>query len=80
MPLDISDEQLLADADKIGQTGLMLDNDGWSNTTRYVSATWSRLRYVLGVFREEVLEFPFRPLTVENKARLMQVIESYHTT
>jgi len=77
MPLDLSDDELLADGNNIEQVGLLLDNDGWSNTARYVSSTWSRLRYVLGVFREEVLEFPFRPLTIENKARLMQVTESY---
>jgi hypothetical protein len=75
LPLDLSDDDLLVDGDEIGQVGLLLDKDGWSTTARYVSSTWSRLRYVLGVFREEVLEFPFRPLTAENKARLMQVAE-----
>lgn len=80
LPLDLSDDELLADRSNIEQAGLLLDNDGWSTTARYVSSTWSRLRYVLGVFREEVLEFPFRPLTAENKARLMQVTDSYHTS
>ena len=73
MPLDLADDQLLADTTEVERAGLMLDREGWSTTARYFSSTWARLRYVLGVFREEVLEFPFRPLTAENRAKLMQV-------
>ncbi|KAJ6160299.1 hypothetical protein N7470_003695 [Penicillium chermesinum] len=43
-----------------------------SRRMKLSDSTWARLRYILGVFREEVLEFPFRPLTTENKAKLMQ--------
>ena len=71
MPLDLADDELLADTTEVERVGLMLDREGWSTTPRYFSSTWARLRYVLGVFREEVLEFPFRPLTAENRAKLM---------
>lgn len=73
MPLDLTDDQILADANEVERVGLMLDPEGWSDTARYASSTWARLRYILGVFREEILEFPFRPLSGENKAKLMHV-------
>lgn len=73
MPLDLADDEILADANEVEQIELMLDPEGWSATARYASSTWARLRYVLGVFQEEILEFPFRPFTAENKAKLMQV-------
>jgi hypothetical protein len=74
MPLDLADDEILADANEVERVGLMLDPEGWSATARYASSTWARLRYLLSVFREEILEFPFRPLTAENKAKLMQVL------
>lgn len=73
MPLDLADDEILADANEVERVELMLDTEGWSATARYASSTWARLRYVLGVFREEILEFPFRLFTAENKAKLMQV-------
>jgi hypothetical protein len=73
MPLDIADDEILADANEVERVGLMLDTEGWSATARYTSSTWARLRYIPSVFREEVLEFPFRSCTDENKAKLMQV-------
>lgn len=73
MPLDLLDDELLADSIKAEQTGFQLDSEGWSPTARFASSTWARIRYVLGVFREEILEFPFRQFTAENKAKLMQV-------
>lgn len=73
MPLDLLDDEVLTDANKEEQTGLQLDSEGWSLTARFSSSTWARIRYVLGVFREEILEFPFRQFTAENKAKLMQV-------
>ncbi|KAJ5226524.1 hypothetical protein N7468_007749 [Penicillium chermesinum] len=72
MPLDLTDDEILVAADEVERVGLLLDSEGWSATARFTSSTWARLRYILGVFREEVLEFPFRPLTTENKAKLMQ--------
>lgn len=73
MPLDLLDNEVLADANKTEQTGLQLGPEGWSPTPRFTSSTWARIRYVLGVFREEILEFPFRQFTAENKLKLMQV-------
>ena len=78
MPLELLDDEVLADTNKAELTGLQLDPEGWSPTARFASSTWARIRYVLGVFREEILEFPFRPFTAENKAKLMQV--SRHTS
>ncbi|OQE44564.1 hypothetical protein PENCOP_c002G02758 [Penicillium coprophilum] len=72
MPLDISDDEILAGENQVKRISLVLDPNGWSATARYTSSTWARVRYILGVFREEVLEFPFRSFTDENKAKLMQ--------
>jgi hypothetical protein len=73
MPLDLLDDEVLADTNKAEQKGLQLNPEGWSHVARFSSSTWARIRYVLGVFREEILELPFRPFTAENKAKVMQV-------
>ncbi|KAJ5198565.1 uncharacterized protein N7498_007682 [Penicillium cinerascens] len=64
MPLDLADDEILADTNEVDRVGLILDPEGWSATPRYASSTWARLRYVLSVFREEILEVPFRPQIV----------------
>lgn len=77
MPLDLSDKELLAEPNEANQFSQSLGPDGWNPTPRYLSSTWARLRYILGVFREEVMEFPFRPLTPENKAKLLYGIQTH---
>lgn len=70
MPLDLADDELFADPPEFEQARLSLTSEGWNAEGKYFSSTWARLRYILAVFREEVLEYPFRPLTSENITKL----------
>lgn len=70
MPLDLADDELFADSSKSEQARLRLTTEGWNSEGKYLSSTWARLRYILALFREEILEYPFRPLTSENIIKL----------
>lgn len=62
IPLDLSDDELLAVMPP-AELSSQLDDAGWRIGASYSGAAWIRLRYVLASFREEAMEFDFRPLT-----------------
>nr|POE77934.1 hypothetical protein CFP56_09576 [Quercus suber] len=70
MPLDLSDDELLGVPEVVQQARDRLTDLGWNTDGRYAPATWQRLRYVLGVFREEIQEYPYRPSDPPNNAKL----------
>lgn len=57
LPLDLTDEDLLAGPDHLSDVCSALTEDGWSPRTQYTSATWQRLRFAAAAFRERILEF-----------------------
>lgn len=75
MPLELTDNELLGDQPKFEEACSKLMPSGWSSEAKLCSATWVRLRYIWTAFREEVLEYPFRPLTAETVASLKVVAE-----
>lgn len=70
MPLDLSNEDLFAETMDLEQARLKLTDEGWNAEGKYLGSTWIRIRYILGVYREEILEHPFRSATVENNMKL----------
>ncbi|KAL1307017.1 hypothetical protein AAFC00_005644 [Neodothiora populina] len=80
MPLDVSNEELLVDVINREDMQFRLDSEGWNKDGQYSSATWVRLRYILGMFREEILEYPFLPATMRNGADLRDLSKRCHTT
>lgn len=71
MPLDLIETELLAiDPSDLMHYRRSLTDDGWSIERKYSTATWARLRYIAGVFREEILEFVFLPTSAENVEKL----------
>ncbi|KAK4497697.1 hypothetical protein PRZ48_010350 [Zasmidium cellare] len=68
-PLDLTDDELLVSQSE-DQARMNLSPDGWSDKTRYIPATWHRLRYMLGSFREEILEYNYRLPGPETEALL----------
>lgn len=70
MPLDLSDEELVAAPSDAKQEDFPLTSDGWHAHAKYAPATWARVRYIIGVFREEILEFPFKPQDPETLTKM----------
>jgi hypothetical protein len=66
LPLDLSQDELLVE--RIGSEEALrrVDRDGWSKSGKHTNSTWVRLRYTLASFREEILEYQFRPMTAES--------------
>ncbi|KAK3934599.1 hypothetical protein QBC46DRAFT_426569 [Diplogelasinospora grovesii] len=61
LPLDLSDDELFANApEMLEQARSNLTPDGWNPDGGYRTTTWARIRYILGVFQEETVEYRFR--------------------
>ncbi|EME48148.1 hypothetical protein DOTSEDRAFT_147401 [Dothistroma septosporum NZE10] len=80
MPLELTDEQLLSDPEALAQARARLSPDGWSPDKQYIPATWQRVRFQLGMLREDILEYPFLPPTLENNAALKNLAQRCHQT
>nr|OQO31747.1 hypothetical protein B0A51_00649 [Rachicladosporium sp. CCFEE 5018] len=56
-PLDLSDEQVLADTpEALELIKTYVTEEGWNVREGFRSTTWARIRYSLGAFREELIE------------------------
>ncbi|KAJ6131286.1 hypothetical protein N7523_001746 [Penicillium sp. IBT 18751x] len=61
-PLDLSDDELFPDSPgALDRTRKSLTHDGWNTDGRYRPTTWARVRYILGQFREEIVEYQIQP-------------------
>jgi hypothetical protein len=60
-PYDISDEEMLAPAEIRNQAIARLDSAGWSVEGQLGKQTWGRIKLLIGVVREEVLELSLGP-------------------
>lgn len=58
MPLDLSDDALMAPEDRYTSIVQTLDENGWAKD-QYNRASWVRLRYISSQFLEEILDFTF---------------------
>lgn len=70
LPLNLSEEELLADPVRVEQACSKLSSDGWNPEGTYFPTTAIRLRYLTGEIREEVAAYEGRPMTRENLAEL----------
>lgn len=77
LPLDISDEALVADPPtSILGEGLLHDN-GWSIHTTFQRSSWIRLRFIISTFREEILEVSLQHPSQERVDQLQWVFISF---
>lgn len=62
MPLDLSDDELLADEEKLQQARARLTSDGWAMDSKtFQSSTWARIRYIMGPWRDEMSKCSYYP-------------------
>lgn len=73
MPLDLSDEELLAGPADFELVKSRLSSHGWNLKGELYSTTYSRLRCTLMEIREEVLEYEFRRNVKEHQIHLKYV-------
>ncbi|SMY21836.1 unnamed protein product [Zymoseptoria tritici ST99CH_1A5] len=72
LPLDLSDEELLGSIEGLDQACARLE-DGWNAQKRITSTTWIRVRSMLGHYREDYLEAPYRGVTVDKRTELQNI-------
>ncbi|KAF2452757.1 hypothetical protein BDY21DRAFT_294145 [Lineolata rhizophorae] len=58
MPLDLSDDDLVAEGEQLERALAQLDSDGWDRrpNRKVHSSSWVRMRYLMSIVREDVLE------------------------
>jgi hypothetical protein len=61
LPLDISDEDILADRETLDYAVQKLDNGGWNTAGNLYSTTCLRVLLLIARLREEVLEIALSP-------------------
>lgn len=55
-PLDLDDEMLLSDSEGLDAAISDLDENGWRKNGKRQRNSWIRIRYLLAIHREEILE------------------------
>ncbi|CAK3812188.1 transcription factor C6 like [Lecanosticta acicola] len=70
MPLDLADHDLLAEPAALEAAKRKLTIEGWNSAGHYVPTSWQRVRYMLGILREEIHEFQIQPSSQENTLNL----------
>lgn len=81
LPLDIPDDALFAISPEVlSEIKINLTHDGWNTNGIRSTATWARLRYILGEFREETAEYQIRstPSIDSSKLRYIAVPLYYY--
>ncbi|KAL2823363.1 hypothetical protein BDW59DRAFT_180669 [Aspergillus cavernicola] len=73
LPLDISEDALVADEQGLERAVGELDSEGWNTRGVFQRSSWCRLRYLISRFREEVLELSLRPLGPETIEKLRDI-------
>jgi hypothetical protein len=77
LPMDLSQEELFLERIGLEEALRRVDRDGWSKSGKHTNSTWVRLRYILTSFREEILEYQFRPMTAESINGLKSVSTAF---
>ncbi|KAF2011491.1 hypothetical protein BU24DRAFT_426574 [Aaosphaeria arxii CBS 175.79] len=72
-PLDLSDDDLCSDPATLARAIGNLDENGWNTQGRYHRASWIRLRYMSGQFREEILDFTLAKLDSNVEQQLLAI-------
>ncbi|KJX95955.1 transcription factor C6 like protein [Zymoseptoria brevis] len=72
LPLDWSDDELLGSIEGLDQACARLE-DGWNAQKYITSTTWIRVRSMLGHYREDYLEAPYRGVTVDKRIELQNI-------
>jgi hypothetical protein len=63
MPLDISDEALIADGPSLDSPQDGIDSMGWNINGLFQRSSWLRVRFIISTFRDEILEISLQGMT-----------------
>ncbi|KAJ5157973.1 uncharacterized protein N7500_007624 [Penicillium coprophilum] len=74
LPLDLSDDEIFAQTPgELEEAKSRLTEDGWNTDGKLRVATWARLRYILGQFREGIVEYHFQAPQAADPAQLREL-------
>ncbi|KAI9745719.1 MAG: hypothetical protein M1818_001255 [Claussenomyces sp. TS43310] len=73
LPLDLSDESMTASTSAFQHACQSLNAEGWATEGTYHRAGWIRVRYIMGTYREEVLEMSLETVSSHSIERLKWV-------
>lgn len=70
IPLNLSDEEVLAEPEVFEEARRRLTEDGWNAEGKFYPSTWTRTRFLTADLREEILEGGYHVMTADRAARL----------
>ncbi|KAJ5408499.1 hypothetical protein N7509_002382, partial [Penicillium cosmopolitanum] len=82
LPLDIPDDALftISSPEVLSEIKTNLTHDGWNTNGIRSTATWARLRYILGEFREETAEYQIRSTPSIDSSKLRDLSDRCRQT
>ncbi|KAK4501066.1 hypothetical protein PRZ48_006872 [Zasmidium cellare] len=79
-PLDLTDEELLAEPGELALARGRLTPDGWAQSGFINAATWARCRSITAEMTEEIFEYRWQPITGELIAALKTLADKNRKT
>ena len=70
LPLDLNDDQLMEDGMSFDLALASMDENGWSIDRTFRPSAWIRLRYIMAIYREEILEMSLSTSPSISEARI----------
>ncbi|KAJ5225196.1 hypothetical protein N7468_006421 [Penicillium chermesinum] len=76
LPLDLASRDIFVSSEaEVESSCRKVTSDGWANDSRYHTTTWARVRCILGVFREEMIEFQISAVRPVDKTKLLELFD-----
>lgn len=73
MPLDLDDDDIVADEETLHAAIAALDENGWNTERRYRRTSWKRMRYISATYREEILDVALSKLDSNVERQLLDI-------
>jgi hypothetical protein len=73
MPLDLDDNDIMADEETLDRAIAALDENGWNTERRHLRTSWVRLRYISATYREEILDVALSKVDENVERQLLDI-------
>lgn len=73
MPLNLDDEDIMADEETLSRAIASLDENGWNTERRYLRTSWVRMRFISATYREEILDVALSKVDENVERQLLDI-------
>ena len=73
LPLDLDDDDIVADEETLQAAIAALDENGWNTERHYRRTSWKRMRYISATYREEILDVALSKVDSDVERQLLDI-------